>query len=116
MRLCHFDDLPDGHARGFDPHADGHDALFVVRRGPTLHAWRNACPHQGTPLAWRRHAYLNAARERIVCAAHGAQFEIDTGRCTLGPCLGQALTPVPLTLADDGAVHLSAGSCAETTP
>ena len=41
-------------------------------------------------------AYLNAARDRIVCAAHGAQFDIATGICTLGPCLGQRLQPVAL--------------------
>lgn len=45
----------------------------------------DARPHQGTPMAWRKDAYLDAAGERIVCAAHGAQFEIDSGLCTLGP-------------------------------
>ena len=54
MRLCHLDDLPDGSARGFDPHASGRDSLFVVRCGPVLRAWVNACPHHGTPLAWRK--------------------------------------------------------------
>jgi nitrite reductase/ring-hydroxylating ferredoxin subunit len=104
--LCHLDELPDGHARGFDPRGSGRDTLFVVRRGRTLRAYRNACPHHGTPMAWRKDAYLNAAGDRIVCAAHGAQFEIDTGRCTLGPCLGDTLDALALTLLDDGAVHL----------
>ncbi len=108
MRLCHLDDLPDGGSRGFDPESSGRDTIFLVRRGSTVQAWRNACPHHGTPMAWRRHAYLNAAGDRIVCAAHGAQFELDTGRCTLGPCLGQALTPVALALQPDGEVHLAA--------
>lgn len=116
MRLCHLDDLPDGGSRGFDPRASGRDTLFVVRRGRSLFGWSNACPHQGTPMAWRKDAYLNAARDRIVCAAHGAQFEIDTGRCTLGPCLGQRLTPVPLTLDDHGEVRLAASPSEETTP
>jgi nitrite reductase/ring-hydroxylating ferredoxin subunit len=115
MRLCHLDELPDGDSRGFDPQACGHDTILVVRQGRVLHGWRDACPHHDTPMAWRRHAYLNAARDRIVCAAHGAQFEISTGRCTLGPCLGQALTPVPLTITDDGEVHLAA-SPEETIP
>lgn len=116
MRLCHLDDLPDGDSRGFDLRASGGDAIFVVRQGAALHGWLDVCPHHGAPLAWRRHAYLNAARDRIVCGAHGAQFEIDTGRCTLGPCLGQALTPVPLTLDDDGEVHLAASPFEETSP
>jgi nitrite reductase/ring-hydroxylating ferredoxin subunit len=116
MRLCHLDDLPDGDARGFDLRANGRDVLFVVRQGASLHAWRNVCPHHGAPLAWRRHAYLNAARDRIVCGAHGAQFDIGTGRCTLGPCLGQALTPVPLTLDEQGDVHIADTTAVETNP
>ena len=107
MRLCHLDDLPDGDSRGFDPHASGRDTIVVVRQGTALHAWANACPHHGTPMAWRKNAFLNAARDRIVCGAHGAQFEIDTGLCTLGPCLGQSLTPVPLHIHVSGEVHLA---------
>jgi len=107
MRLCDFDDLPDGGARGFDPGHAGRDTIFVVRKGRALHAWLDACPHHGTPMAWRRHAYLNAAGDRIVCSAHGALFEVDTGRCTLGPCLGQSLTPVAVVHAGNGEVRLA---------
>jgi len=108
MRLCHVDELPDGASRGFDPYGTGRDTMFVVRQGTALHAWKNSCPHHDTPLPWRRHAYLNGAGNRIVCAAHGALFEIDTGRCTLGPCLGQSLTPVALVVSHDGEVRLAA--------
>lgn len=114
MRLCRLDDLPDGHSRGFDPRASGRDTIFIVRQGPSLHGWVNACPHHGTPMAWRKDAYLNAAADRIVCSAHGAQFEIDTGLCTLGPCLGESLTPVALTLHDNGEIHLADTTSEET--
>lgn len=107
MHLCHLDDLPDGGSRGFDPQATGRDTLFVVRRGPQLHAYVNACPHHGTPMAWRKDAYLDGTGEHIVCAAHGAQFDIATGLCTLGPCLGQSLTPVPLAVSGEGEVLLA---------
>jgi nitrite reductase/ring-hydroxylating ferredoxin subunit len=117
MRLCRLDDLPEGGSRGFDPGGSGGDTMFIVRRGRALNAWANACPHHGTPMAWRKDAYLDAAGERIVCFAHGAQFEIDTGRCTLGPCLGESLTPVPISLHADGEVHLVAAPRAhEETP
>jgi nitrite reductase/ring-hydroxylating ferredoxin subunit len=95
--LCRLDELPDGDSRGFDPLHEGQDSVLLVRRGEVVHAWRDACPHHGgTPMAWRKDAYLNADRTRIVCAAHGAQFDIETGVCTLGPCLGQGLQPVEL--------------------
>ena len=114
MRLCHLDDLPDGASRGFDPQRQGQDRLLVVRQGLRLFAYADSCPHHGTPMAWRKDAYLNAAGDRIVCAAHGAQFEIDTGLCTLGPCLGQALQPLPLTVHDNGEVHLAIDTLQET--
>lgn len=107
MRLCHLNELPEGGSRGFDPQRTGQDSVLVVRRGDELFGWADRCPHHGTPMAWRKDAYLNAAGDRIVCAAHGARFEIDTGLCTLGPCLGESLTPVGLLIHDNGEVHLA---------
>lgn len=107
MRLCQLSDLPDGASRGFDPRRTGQDTLLVVRQGRRLFAYADACPHHGTPMAWRKDAYLNAAADRIVCAAHGAQFDIHTGRCTLGPCLGDSLAPVRLHIHESGEVHIA---------
>jgi nitrite reductase/ring-hydroxylating ferredoxin subunit len=105
VRLCQFNDLADGHARGFDPGRTGHDTIFVVRRGSKLQAWVDECPHvAGSPLAWRKDAYLNASRTHIVCSGHGAEFDIDTGACVLGACAGQALKPVGVEIAPDGSV------------
>jgi nitrite reductase/ring-hydroxylating ferredoxin subunit len=110
IRLCRIDEIPDGESRGFDPHSEGHDTMLVVRRGNALYAWRDACPHiSGVPMAWRKDAYLNAARDRIVCSAHGALFDIATGLCTLGPCLGQSLEQMTVTVGPDAAIYLQAG-------
>ena len=98
--LCQGIDIPDGASRGFDPLGEGRDTMFVVRRGGRVYGWRNACPHYGdTPMAWRKDAYLSADGTRIVCSAHGAQFVVETGVCTLGPCLGRSLIPVLLDWA-----------------
>ena len=107
VRLCALADLPDGGARGFDPGRGGQDTLLLVRQGERVFAYADACPHHGTPMAWRKDAYLNAAGDRIVCAAHGALFEVDSGRCTLGPCLGDVLTPVRLNIHPNGEVHIA---------
>ena len=105
VRLCHRSELAEGSARGFDPHSHSRDMLFVVRRSG-FHAYRNACPHwEGTSLPWRKDAYLNADATRIVCSAHGAQFDIATGECLHGPCLGQSLTRVALIETADGSLH-----------
>lgn len=107
VRLCALADLPDGGARGFDPMGRGRATVFAVRRGARVQVWADRCPHHGTPLPWRRDAYLNAAGDRIVCAAHGALFEPDSGLCVQGPCLGDRLTPVPFTLTEQGELLLA---------
>ena len=104
MRLCALDELPLHGARGFDPQGSGQDTVFVVRQGDALHAYEDRCPHHGTPMAWRKDAYLDARGEHIVCSAHGAIFETTTGLCTLGPCLGESLTAVPLHRGADGSI------------
>ncbi len=57
-------------------------------------------------MAWRKDAYLNGDGTRIVCHAHGAQFDIGSGVCVLGPCVGHALEPVKIEVAEDGTVVL----------
>lgn len=106
MYLCYLTELIEGGSRGFDPLKCGQDSVFVVRHRFELFAYENRCPHQDSSMAWRKDAYLNNAGDVIVCSAHGAQFEISTGRCTLGPCLGQSLKSVPLTLSENGEVAI----------
>lgn len=104
VRLCAGHDVPEGSARGFDPGQTGRDTMFLVRRAG-LRAFRNSCPHwRETSMAWRKDAFLNRDATRIVCAAHGAQFDIETGVCLLGPCIGEKLTAIGLTTLEDGSV------------
>lgn len=108
QRLCRASEIAEGSARGFDPFGEGRDRLFVVRHQGSLYAWRNACPHvNGAPMAWRKDQYLNAGASRIVCSAHGAQFDIASGACTLGACLGQSLEPVAVDCGSDGVLYLA---------
>jgi nitrite reductase/ring-hydroxylating ferredoxin subunit len=105
IALCRFEEIGEGEARAFGPFDQTRRKLFVVRKAGELHSWWDSCPHYaGAPLAWRTNAYLNAARDRIVCAGHGAEFEIETGRCVLGAALGQALTAAPVEVTPDGDV------------
>ena len=103
--LCRLDEIGQGEARAFGPFGVGdRRKAFVVRRDGRLHAFWDACPHHDAPMTWRTNAYLNGARDRIVCAVHGAEFEIETGRCLLGAALGQSLTPAPIEATPDGDV------------
>ena len=107
--LCGAEDLPEGQARGFLPDEDGQDRMFVVRYRGGLQAWRNACPHiNGAPMAWKRNAYLSPDGQHVMCHAHGARFEPDTGLCVHGPCKGQFLERVDVEVDEHGEVRLAA--------
>lgn len=100
-------DIAEGEARAVPLPGTTRDKVVLVRRNGVLRAYRDACPHYGdTPLAWRADAYLNAARDRIVCAAHGAEFDIETGRCVLGAALGLSLEMLSVTVNAAGDVLL----------
>ena len=100
--LCRLAELAEDEARGFGPFDGGRCKAFVVRKGGRVYAYWDACPHYDTPMAWRTNAYLNAAGDRIVCASHGAEFEIETGRCVLGAALGKSLRPAPIEATPRG--------------
>ena len=103
--LCRLAEIEDGEAKGFTL-ADGRD-IFVVRTGGAVQGYENACPHQGTPLDWMPDVFISEESGLILCATHGAQFEIGDGRCVSGPCVGQYLTPVAVRLEADGTVVLA---------
>ncbi|MCU0828183.1 MAG: Rieske 2Fe-2S domain-containing protein [Tabrizicola sp.] len=108
--VCRLDDVPDGGAIGALPNARGRDTLVLLRRGDQVLGYVNNCPHYDrAPLGWRKDEFLNGDGTRIMCAAHGALFRIEDGVCEVGPCLGQALTAVALTIRD-GHVCLADGS------
>ncbi|MGH0037514.1 MAG: Rieske (2Fe-2S) protein [Myxococcota bacterium] len=105
VRVCRVDAIPDGEARGFQVPAwaetTAGDAgrplrVLIWRRGDRLRAYRNRCPHRGTPLDWVQDHFMDREGQHLVCATHGALFRPDDGHCVRGPCAGDRLDPVPV--------------------
>ncbi|SRR5579875_823075 len=101
--LCRVEDIPDGGSRGFAPAPGGFTGLFAVRQGDDVFVYVNSCPHIGVPLDWAPDRFLTADGRRIICATHGAEFGIRDGVCVAGPCVGDQLIAVEVTI-EDGAV------------
>ncbi len=101
QRLCRLDDVADPGSRGGTLQtAQGARDVFVVRRGADVYAYVNHCPHTGSPLDWMPDQFLNLDQTLIQCATHMALFRIEDGHCVSGPCAGQRLTPLAVTVQD----------------
>ncbi|MDE2517652.1 MAG: Rieske (2Fe-2S) protein [Rhodospirillales bacterium] len=98
--LCRETELAEGASRGFPPAPGGFTGLFAVRKDGHVHVYVNACPHIGVALDWTPDRFLTADGAHIVCSTHGALFSIADGACIRGPCRGDALEAVAVTLAD----------------
>jgi nitrite reductase/ring-hydroxylating ferredoxin subunit len=70
-----------------------------------LAAYRNECPHMGIELDWDARRLMTRNARYLQCTGHGALFDPVSGVCVRGPCMGEALTAVPVRL-DDGMVVL----------
>ena len=101
VRLGPLTAIADGKARNFVLQLRaGRFHGFVVRQGEAVHGYVDLCPHAGVPMARQLDDYLTPGGDHIVCSWHGALFRIDDGLCVGGPCVGQRLTPWPVTVAD----------------
>jgi nitrite reductase/ring-hydroxylating ferredoxin subunit len=98
VRLCALAEIADPGGKSFRFRTDAKlFAGFVLRRGETVTGFVDSCPHAGWPLAPFDDRYLTKSGQHILCAGHGALFDLD-GQCVVGPCEGEALTPWPVTL------------------
>lgn len=101
VTLGPLDAIPDRTARNYVLQLRaGRFHGFVVRRGDGVHGYVDRCPHMGLPLAQVLDAYLTPDATLIACSWHSALFDIDSGVCVGGPCVGQRLTPWPVELRD----------------
>ncbi|AKC86187.1 Rieske (2Fe-2S) protein [Pseudoxanthomonas suwonensis] len=79
---------------------DDAESLIVYRHGDAVRAWLNVCPHAGRRLDWAPGQFLKSRDGLLVCAAHGASFELEGGQCVAGPCRGDMLRSVAVEVRD----------------
>lgn len=79
---------------------------FVVRQGDRVFAYQNYCVHVGHPLNWSRDKFLTKDKSAIICASHGATYDIETGQCFAGPGSGGTLRKVDVAIRD-GVIYVS---------
>ena len=103
MFLCYLNDLKNAITLGVS--ADNTQYLLVYSEDE-VKAYINSCPHLSIPLEWQEHDFLEPDSGLIRCSTHGALFLPSTGECVSGPCVGDALTPVTISI-NDGSISLA---------
>lgn len=86
------------------------ESLILHRDGARVRAWLNVCPHAGRRLDWAPGRFLKSKDGLLVCAAHGASFELVNGECVAGPCRGASLRGVAVEVRDGDVVLADAPS------
>jgi len=103
MRLIALDDIAEGGFAEVEATiGDDAESLILYREGGEVRAWLNVCPHAGRRLDWAPGQFLKSKDGLLVCAAHGASFELVRGDCTAGPCRHDALRAVAVQVRDGG--------------
>ncbi|MFT3756520.1 MAG: Rieske (2Fe-2S) protein [Pseudoxanthomonas sp.] len=115
MSLIAFDALKEHEPTAVDAVVEGDaESLILYRDGGQVRAWLNICPHAGRRLDWAPGKFLLGKDRSLVCAAHGAAFELAGGVCVSGPCRGGSLRAVAVEVVE-GEVRLSPRAPATTS-
>lgn len=108
-KLCRIDEMADPSSRPYLlQFEDGDEVeIFLVRRGAEVFGYVNFCPHQDLHLQWEGESFLTPDGTRILCQAHGATFDIESGQSIGGPARPfGCLTKVPLDIVE-GEIRLA---------
>lgn len=80
------------------------ERAFALRIDGQVVAYLNRCAHVPTELDWQPNEFLDADKQYILCAVHGAVYSPKTGACLMGRCDRKGLIPVRVA-EFDGMLH-----------
>ncbi|MBI3561696.1 MAG: Rieske 2Fe-2S domain-containing protein [Gammaproteobacteria bacterium] len=99
IRLCPVGELPAPAARGFEVAHRGVTLEVILVHWETVwYAYQNSCPHTGVNLNWTEDQFFDPYYRYLQCAMHGALFQPHSGYCVQGPCRGEYLSALPVTV------------------
>lgn len=79
---------------------------FAIRFRGVVYAYVNRCSHMQLKLNFINDNFFDFDREHLICATHGALYDVKSGACRDGPCNGLGLVPLSVTELE-GRVTLS---------
>jgi len=99
--LCPVDAIPDNGARElFLGPRDDPFHIVLFRQAERVFVYRNRCPHFLLPLNAGPGRFILLKDGLVMCAWHSAVFRIVDGVGVDGPCMGGALEPIAVKVAN----------------
>ena len=85
--LVRLETMPPDSLHEVEAVLDGDAESLLIYRDASgdVSAFLNVCPHAGRRLDWAPGKFLRGKDGQLVCAAHGASFDLANGECTAGP-------------------------------
>lgn len=103
-KICMTEEIPEREARSYE--TNNGETIFITQRDGSFYAYQNLCPHLQTELEFLENKFLDADGEFIECSTHGALFDVESGECISGPCMGDKLEKVDIKVHSDGGIYL----------
>ena len=91
----------DGELRNIELQEEG----FAICKHGKIYAYRNHCPHAGSPLDWMPNQFFSDDKKELICHTHGASFNPISGDCISGPC-PRGLYPLPVKKVSDNLIQV----------
>lgn len=76
---------------------------FLVRWKDAFLAYENRCPHWNVPIITDGKLFHEEMPGWLVCPLHGATFDVSSGECVSGPCVGDELETLLVTVVGNTA-------------
>lgn len=107
-KICNINDIEDLGSKGFEIGSGRKSQkIFLIKKDGQIYGYNNKCPHAGINLEWQPDEFLDNDKALIQCSVHGALFHIDTGDCAGGPCNGNGLEKMNLSVDSSGDIYLT---------
>lgn len=71
---------------------------FVVNFHGKFYAYVNRCCHIPMRMDWIENEFFTRDKRLLICPTHGASYDPTTGLCLDGPCPGEYLETIPVSV------------------
>ena len=102
FKLANISEIQEGQWYEFNlPTGNTFFPIMLKKDKDEYFAFKNFCPHQGRRMNYSVGQFLTSKEGNLVCPAHGAEFNSESGLCINGPCLGESLEPIHIQLNEE---------------